>query len=252
MQRDLMRSPLLALLSGLLLVACGGALEAEQPPIEQSPGTQESAMCAGLSVTNLSITGISTVLGEMAGSGEWAVSTYANAVQLEYYVDGVLSSTDVRRGTSGTWYFSASVMACGSNTFQVKAYPMVIDSNNNQTLCNTGSRSAAKTVTESCPVITSNLSCWRDSAYVYCRGTASGGSGPYTLFWREYNSPASGNSYTTPWYEDWEYTGFYCPEPYYSYGYDTLEVSFYARDDGSGARSNVSYSGYFYCAAGSR
>ncbi|HYO68474.1 MAG TPA: hypothetical protein VEU33_20565, partial [Archangium sp.] len=125
-----------AVLSGLMLLACGGVPDTDLAPADEPQGTTTAALCAGASVTTLSLSGISTYQKEMAGSGDWAVST-ANAVRLEYYVDGALRSSEDRcnasGGTtsctgSGPWYFSASNVACGSHAFVVKAYPMVIDS----------------------------------------------------------------------------------------------------------------------------
>jgi hypothetical protein len=150
-----------AVLSGLMLLACGGVPDAALAPVDEPLGTDTSALCAGASVTTLSLSGISTYQKEMAGSGDWAVSTSTNAVRLEYYVDGALRSSEDRcnasGGTtsctgSGPWNFSASNIACGSHTFLVKAYPMVIDSAGNRTVCVDSPRSLTQTVPgEACP-----------------------------------------------------------------------------------------------------
>jgi hypothetical protein len=138
------------LLSGLLLVACGTLSETEPGEAAERLGTQESALCAYTSVTTLGITGVSSYAGELAGNGPWAVSTYANAVRLEYYVDGSLSTLEERTGTSGTWYFSAAGLSCGTHTFEVKAWPMIIDSNGNRTTCWGSPRSISQSVVEDC------------------------------------------------------------------------------------------------------
>ncbi len=150
MQHPMVRAPLSALLSALLLVACGGNPEAV-PAAEASLGTQESAMCSGLSVSNLAISGASIYQGELAGSGPWAVSAGGNAVRLEYYVNNSLYASEERAGTSGTWYFSQAGLACGTYSFQVKAYPMVVDSAGNRTTCWGAPRTVSQNVSQPCP-----------------------------------------------------------------------------------------------------
>ena len=144
-------APFWALLLGLWLGACGGVPEAGLAPGDEPLGTQESALCVGLSVTTLTTSGISSYQGELAGSGSWAVSSGANGIRLEYYLDGVLLSVEERLGTSGTWYFSGE-MTCGTHTFQVRGYPMVVDSGGTRTTCYSGSKSVSQSVTETCGV----------------------------------------------------------------------------------------------------
>jgi alpha-tubulin suppressor-like RCC1 family protein len=133
-------------------MACGGPSAPGSAPAEPSLGTRESAVCSGASVTRLAISGLSTYLGEMAGNGEWTVSYPANAVRLEYYLDGVLRTSEERPGASGTWYFSTSGIACGgAHTLVVKAFPMVIDSAGNRSTCWDTFLSASRAVTEPCP-----------------------------------------------------------------------------------------------------
>jgi hypothetical protein len=161
MRRDLTRPPLHLLLLGLL-AACGGAVDSDLATEgEESLGTIESALCAGTSVSTLSIAGISTYQGEMGGSGPWAVAGGANAVKLEYYVDGVIATLEARREAtasgqcpgSGTGYFTKSNGACGSRTFLLKAWPKVIDSSNNKTTCWGSLRTVSQTVVEECPPV---------------------------------------------------------------------------------------------------
>lgn len=209
MQRVTSRSSLWALLSGLVLSACGGTTE-EGPSLEQETlGTQESALCSGVYVSNLTVGGISTYLGEMAGSGDWAVTSGANAIRLEYYVDGVQKYYEERIGTSGTWYFSYGGIPCGSHSFQVKAYPMVVDSAGTRTTCSSSPASTGVYYpSENCPTPTTTLSCSRYSTtQVKCTATAAQGSGSYTPYWQEF--------YTLGGYEGGWYSGgwtqyFYC------------------------------------------
>ncbi|HYO56102.1 hypothetical protein [Archangium sp.] len=151
MQHRLVRAPLCALLSALLLVACGGNPEAIPAAAEESLGTQEAALCSGLSVATLGISGASIYQGELAGSGSWTVSSGANAVRLEYFINNVLYASEERTGTSGTWYFSQAGLACGTYTFQVKAWPMVIDSGGNRTTCWAAPKTASQSVSQPCP-----------------------------------------------------------------------------------------------------
>jgi hypothetical protein len=144
------RAAVCTLLSASLLVACGGE-EAVRAGPEEVLGTEESAVCSGLSVSTLTIAGASTYQGEMAASGSWVVSSGANAVRLEYYINNVLYASEERTGTSGTWYFSQAGIACGTRTLLVKAYPMVIDSGGNRTTCWGAPKSASQAVTEACP-----------------------------------------------------------------------------------------------------
>ncbi|WPB79972.1 hypothetical protein KYC5002_12600 [Archangium violaceum] len=145
-----------ALLGGWLMwVGCGGK-ESGLAPADEPLGTHEAAVCAGTSVSSLSVAGISTYEGEMAGNGQWAVASPANAVRLEYYVDNVLQSSEERPNPSGTWYFSTTGVACGPpRTFLVKAIPMVIDSAGNRTSCwSSPGKTVTQSVTDACPSAT--------------------------------------------------------------------------------------------------
>ncbi|WPB77592.1 hypothetical protein KYC5002_00295 [Archangium violaceum] len=148
------------LLAGLLwlLGACSGS-EVEPLFPGEPLGNVEAALCSGLSVTTLNIAGVSSYQGEVAGSGSWAVSSGANAVRLEYYLNGVLHSVEERTGTSGTWYFSVSGVACGTYTFWVKTFPMVVDSNNNRTTCYSAPRTSSQGFSEACPPCTATFYC---------------------------------------------------------------------------------------------
>lgn len=233
MRRSTIRPLVTAWLSGLLLAACGGAPELEEVPEVEPLGTKQSAMCSGLSVTQLSISGISTYLGEMAGSGPWAVSPGASAVRLEYYVDGVLRSIEERTGGSGSWYFSTTGIACGPRNFVVKAFPMVIDSAGNRTTCLDTHQSTSQTVTEACPAPSVTMSCSRaTTASVRCTGSASGGSGTYSPHWQEWEF-----GYPSGWYGGTTMEIFYCPSPTTT-GNTTKKFEFKVIDS-NGTASNI-------------
>jgi hypothetical protein len=212
----------IAWLSGLFMAACGDAPEVERAPAAEPLGVQESAMCSGLSVTQLSINGISTYLGEMAGNGPWSVSAGANAVRLEYYVDGELRSIEERMGTSDTWYFSTSGLVCGTHNFM-----------GNRTVCLSNSVSVSHSVTEACPGPSASMSCSRvSSTTLRCTGSATGGSGSYNPQWQEweYGSPMG-------WYAGTMVGNFYCLSPGTS-GNFTKKIEFKVID-GNGAASNL-------------
>lgn len=158
-------SPLCVLLSGLLLTACGGVVDS--PDAMEPLGAAELALCSSSAVSSLTISGISTYQGEMAGSGTWAVSYPANAVRLEFRIDNVLQSASELTGTSGSWYFSKAGLSCGTHTFNVKAWPMVVDSSGGRTTCwSNTSKSVSQYPTEPCPSYCGDLECsWGEDAY---------------------------------------------------------------------------------------
>jgi hypothetical protein len=243
------RSPLHVLLSGLLLAACGGVPEPEWAPAEEPLGTREAAMCSGLSVTSLNIDGISTYGGELAGAGTWSVSTFANAVSLEFYVDGQTPpSTSERLGSSGSWSYSRSGVACGSHTFEVRAYPMVVASDGTRTICREGYKSASRVVTEPCPP-TASVSCSRISTTTLrCTGSARGGSGTYTPYWQEYwYSYYDQTEYLNPWSQGAWSADYYCTGvSSTTTAYDVVQFHFKVTDS-NGMTSNTSSSPTYKC-----
>lgn len=160
MRRDSAQAPLHLLLLGLL-VACGSVQDVEQDAAAQEAlGTQQSALCYGVSVSGLTVAGVSTYDGVMAGAGGFTVSGGANAVRLEYYVDGALKYYEERTGTSGSWNYSYGGFACGSHSFQVKAYPMIVDSAGNRATCSSSPTwSAVHYPSETCPIYCGNGVC---------------------------------------------------------------------------------------------
>jgi hypothetical protein len=135
-----------------MLTACG-VPEAGLAPAEESLGTWQSALCYGVSVSSLTVDGVSTYQGVMAGAGGFAVAGGANAIRLEYYSDGVLKYYEERTGTSGSWNYSYGGVPCGTHNFQVKAYPMIVDSAGTRTTCSSSpTSSAVHDASEACPV----------------------------------------------------------------------------------------------------
>ena len=241
--------PVQVLLSGLgLLAACGGGVEAGTAPVEESVGVSQEALCSGLSVTNLAISDASSYGGELGAVGTWGVSLFANAVRLEYYVDGTLRSYDERPGTSGTWYHSSNGLGCGSHTLKVRAYPMVIDSNNNKTTCLDSVTTATTSFTQACP--SASLSCSRSGDYIVCNGSGSGGSGsPYSSYWQFHAWNDSGSEYTSSWSTGTGSRSFYCPSTTVFFPADWLDISFKVQDS-SGMQSPVATEFSFLCEAG--
>lgn len=149
MLREMNRPRSWVLLCGVLLAACGGEPGDVLAPSDEPLASVESELCSGQTVTSLTITGVSSYQNELGGSGKWTVSTGANAARLEYYLGGVLQYTEERVGATGTWYASG-YMACGTKTFLVKAFPMVIDSAGNRSTCYGAPKSVSKSVTQTC------------------------------------------------------------------------------------------------------
>jgi hypothetical protein len=137
--------------TGLLLTACNATVGELAP--DEPLGTDQAAMCAGSSVSTLTIDGASIYQGELAAAGSWAVTYPANAIRIEYYVDTSLFGYDERPGSSGTWNHGSTGLACGTHAFEVRAYPMVIDSSGLRATClSNGPKKAMTSVSESCCV----------------------------------------------------------------------------------------------------
>lgn len=151
MHRELIRTPVSLLLLGLL-AACGG-IEANDLDAMEELGTSQAAMCYNSTASGLSISGISTYQGEMVGAGSWAVTYPANAVWLDYYIDGVKQSSEQRTSEtrSGSWSFSKTGVSCGSHTFQVTAYPMIVYSGGSSVCWSNTSQTRTQVVSEPCP-----------------------------------------------------------------------------------------------------
>lgn len=258
MSRNTIRVPVRALLPGLLLAACGGPADPELAPFAEEPlGTQEAALCSGQSVTSLGLNGISSYLGEMAGSGAWTVAPGAQGARLEFYVDGVLRSVSEEVGTtnasgtvSGSWHFSTTGIACGKHTFQVRAYPMVISSSGSRTTCfDSGQTRTEYVIQDGTCAPTTSVSCQRISnSTIRCTGRASGGTGSYTPSWREYwKSAIYGEEYLFDWYPRPWTTDFQCVKTTSTTYYDLMQYHFQVVDNGNGMTSNVSTSQLFVC-----
>ncbi|WP_225414241.1 hypothetical protein [Stigmatella hybrida] len=222
MLRQPLSLPYRVLLPSVVLLACGGTPEESASHGDATLGTKTSALCSGQSVETLSVSGMSSYAGLLAGNGTWSVGGSANAVRLEHFIDGVLRSTEERPGRTGTWYVSADGMTCGAHAFVVKAYPMIIDSNGNQTTCWDAPRQTSQSVDQPCPTV--SMSCMPESRInSICTGTASGGTGPYTPFWKV-NYTSEGN-----WFQGQMTFNLFCPpEPYPKPA--RIEVLFKVRD----------------------
>lgn len=191
MSRAWMKSSPKWLFAGLLAVACGGPLETPSEPSSSPLASQESELCAGLSVTSLTLTGASTYQGEMAGSGTWSVSTFANAIHLKYYIDGVLQTLEDRPGKSSSWYFSQTGLNCVyRHELRVDAMPMVIDSNGGRTTCTSGGKSVSTVIGEDCATNQPCANCHAGPGLVTkaatgsCSREAAAGPDPMHLFER--------------------------------------------------------------------
>ncbi|MET0401463.1 MAG: hypothetical protein ABW123_03630 [Cystobacter sp.] len=208
MKRNPLCLPVGLLMSGLVL-GCG-AMPGEPGAVGDEPlGTDASAMCLGLSVSNLTFSGMSSWGGDLVGQGAWAVASTANAVRLEYRIDGVWHGDAELTGRSGTWYLSRGGTTCGSHTVEVKAFPMVIDSAGNRILCGESPRTITQTVDQGCP--TAALTCTASGNNVTCTAAGSGGTGgPYTFSWQEEQIDPMGGQYTSPWMPGTATNGFYC------------------------------------------
>ncbi|WPB73820.1 hypothetical protein KYC5002_32880 [Archangium violaceum] len=255
MRRILKRSSLCAVLSGLLLTACGGAPEDDMGVSEEQTGTRESAMCSLMSMNQVGVSGISSYGGVLAGAGTWTTSTFANGALLLFYVDGVERSRQERSGTydsaagvyGGTWSFSASGITCGSHTFQVKAYPMNIDSSGQKEIC-TGNtpRTSTQTVADACA--TATLSCSRASTTsLSCTGSASGGPGPYTPMWKRTIRYSDGTTSTGSWSSGSLTKSYGCTRPLSLDNFNRIEIYFKVVDS-TGRESNVGFH-YDVCSA---
>ena len=235
------RSIACSLMSGLLLAACGGAAEDALAPVEEQVGTQQSPLCVGLGVSGLNIAGVSSYEGIAAGAGNWAVSTGANGVRTEFWVDGTLRSASEYLGTSGGWNFSAGGMGCGGHNLVVKAFPMLVDSGGNRTTCYDSPQSITAPFSQYCNPTTS-LSCTRTSNFlVKCTGSVGLGTGTHTAYWQD---SVLGN--TNPWFQGTLIQNFGCEARTAENKYMPLQsVTFsFKVQDSNGSWSNVSSRSY--------
>ncbi|NMO21917.1 hypothetical protein HPC49_40410 [Pyxidicoccus fallax] len=234
-----------ALMSSLLLAACGGPLESGESPSEPLLDTRESALCAGATVSSLSISSISAYGGEAAGSGAWSVTFPADGIHLDFYVDGIKrGEQDLRAtsGRSGTWSFSYRPVSCGvAHSLELKAYPISFLSTGIDRCQTSSPPSASATFSEACP--TSTLSCARTSSTeITCTGNGTGGTGsPYTGQWqRTEQNHSTGSYYQSGWYTGPLTNTFYCPQGFIllSPTNSDLLIEFKARD-ANGLESNA-------------
>lgn len=236
------------LLSTLLLGACGAPLESTSLSPGETPGQVESALCSGVSVTSLTLGGASSYGGELGAAGTWAVSSFANAVYMEFYVDGHKQAEFDRTTPTGTWNHSSSGISCGTHTLEVRAWPLIIDSNGNRTKCTAqGPRVISTTFPQACP--SASAQCQRNNTQqVTCTGSAWEGTGPHTPIWQQVNrfSDIPEPYVSMPWYEgSWSHV-FSCEAPLYATQDDAqVQIQFKVRDS-TGMESTVR-SNSFYC-----
>jgi hypothetical protein len=245
MKRDPRKTALNALLSGLLLAACGGPTEEGATLSEELLGTGSSALCSGASVSSLTISSFSSHGGEASGGGTWSVTYPANGIHLDYYIDGIKRGEQDIQGNSsrtGNWSFSYRPVSCGqSHSLELKAYPLSILSTNIDRCQTSGPSSASATFSEACP--SNTLSCTRTSSTeLSCTGSGDGGTGgPYTGQWqRTEQNHTTGSFYQSGWYAGPLSSTFYCPQgiPLLHPTNSDLTIEFKARDV-NGLESNA-------------
>jgi hypothetical protein len=253
------RSLFRALLSGLLLSGCGGVPdEAGLTSAEgERVGTQESAMCSEMSVLGLTVDGMDSQNGVLAGAGTWKVSPNANSVYLQFYLDNnptpvqqrLPGTYDPATGTtSGTWSYSAGNISCGGHTVVIKAYARHIASNGAEEICSTPMTLTRTVIQDGACKPTTTVSCNRISnGWIRCTGTASGGSGTYTPYWQEnWNSHIYKEQYLSDWYQRTWTRDFQCSATTSTTYYDLMQYNFRVIDS-TGMPSTVSSSVVFKC-----
>jgi len=253
------RSLLHALLSGLLLSGCGGVPEedGQLPAGGETVGTQESAMCSEMSVLGLTVSGMDSHDGVIAGAGTWKVSPNANSVYMEYFLDNnptpvkqrIPGTYDPATGTtSGTWSYSIGGVSCGGHTVVIKAYPRHIASNGAEEICSNPMTLTRTVIQDGACRPTTSVSCRRISnSTIRCTGTASGGSGTYTPYWQEYwDSEIYQEQYLFDWYQRPWTADFQCVATTSTTYYDLFQYNFRVIDS-TGMPSTVSSSPVFKC-----
>jgi len=255
---DTLQLSLCALLSGSLLAACGGVPESGPAPTEELLGTQVSAMCSLMSVTKLTVDGMDSYNGVIAGTGAWTVSPNTNSVYMEYYLDNnpiptkqrLPGTYDPATGTtSGTWSYSIGGISCGAHTIVIKAFPRHISSNGAEEICSTPLAITRTIIQEGDCRPTASVSCSRISnSTIRCSGKASGGTGAYTPYWQFYwDSTINKEKYLSTWYQRQWSEDIQCIATTSTTYYDLVQYNFKLVDNGNGMTSNVSSSPVFKC-----
>lgn len=255
MPRKTTHVSLAAALSGLMLSACGGVSEEGPAPAgPEAVGTQQSAMCSLMSVTNLTVEGMDSYNHVTSGAGAWSVSPNTNSVYMEFWFDNeayptrqTLTGTwDPATGnTNGRWSYSRGNVSCGSHTVVIKAFPRSIRSDGSEEVCSTP-WTITRNVYEDCGTPSlSSLYCSRypdpyTASTVRCDAFATGGSGIYNYWWRTNNgSWVQGQSHGSQF--------FNCT--YSSSSYYNVPTQYQAKVvDSAGRESGILTSPTFYCA----
>ncbi|WPB82393.1 hypothetical protein KYC5002_25150 [Archangium violaceum] len=252
MPRKTLHVPVAALLSGLMLSACGGVPEEGVAPAgAEAVGTRESAMCSLMSVTNLTVEGLDSYDHVAAGAGAWTVSPSTNSVYMEFWFDNepnpntqrITGTYDPATGkTNGRWSYSRGNVSCGAHRVVIKAFPRNISSNGNEEVCSTP-WTITRDIYQDCgtPQLNS-LYCSRypnppTSPTVRCDAFAGGGAGGYTYWWRTNGGGwVQGQSHGSQF--------FNCPAS----GYYTTMAQYQVKVvDSAGRESGILTSPTFYC-----
>lgn len=252
MPRKTIHVPAAALLSGLMLSACGGVPEEGLAPAgAEAVGTRESAMCSLMSVTNLTVEGLDSYDHVAAGAGAWTVSPNTNSVYMEFWFDNETTPNTQRingtwdpatGNTNGRWSYSRGNVSCGAHTVVIKAFPRNLSSNGNEEICATP-WTITRSIYQDCgtPQLNS-MFCSRypnpyTSTTVRCDTYASGGAGGYAYWWRTNSgSWVQGQSHGSQF--------FNCPTS----GYYTVPTQYQVKAvDSAGRETGILTSPTFYC-----
>ncbi|HZH17440.1 MAG TPA: hypothetical protein VE057_24015 [Archangium sp.] len=255
MPRKTIHVSLSAVLSGLMLSACGGVPEEGMAPAgAEAVGTRESAMCAVMSVTNLTVEGMDSFDHVTAGAGAWSVSPNANSIYMEYWFDNETIPTKQRISgtydpatgkTNGRWSYSKGNVSCGAHKVVIKGFARHLRSDGSEEICSEP-WTITRNVYEDCGTPTLNsLFCSRypdpyTASTVRCDTYASGGSGIYTYWWRT-NSGS--------WIQGQSHGSHFFNCTYPSNSYYTYAAQYQVKAvDSAGRETGILTSPTFYCA----
>lgn len=206
--------------AGLSVAACGAEVQADDDEefAEEAigEGAQELGLCAG-TIASTTITGVAVANGIMSATGGYSLGGGANAVYLEYLIDGVLKQSEIRYSGS-TWQATQGGITCAAHNLQVNAYPMVVTSSSATTCLDNGTSAASGFYGSPC-VPNATLSCVFDGApLIICDGGGSGGIAPLTAHWRYSWKSNSSSTWTVgDWFEaQWQDVSFMCKPLWYS------------------------------------
>lgn len=190
--------------SALLTILALATAMALPAPVDAQVYAQGN--CTGMSAT-VDIDAYShTCPDTLAADGDWSVSTGADRVLLEYYIDGTESGdkvqSETRAGLGGSWDFADDYSSSCEHTLFVKAYPEVWNGSGYATCWDhDATDSTGFAVSCTTPTVTIDDCEWtscsgglQGSCDGSCEGSVSGGGGSpftYTWKWTENGSPQS-------------------------------------------------------------